>query len=184
MRARRGLLIGVAVLALAGAACSTKEKKITAADIAGTVVLETYRVNFGWNYELKGMYIDGDGGVWAYERHGTPWYPAGIKPGELSERDLLTKHKDARRIGTVDLPRLVEMAGLVPAAAKGRATRSHPAYEGGGSLDVAYTIDRRSRAYTEVILSGTGDLTATNSSGEARALEDYLREVEAQVGYR
>ena len=27
--------------------------------------------------------------------------------------------------------------------------------------------------YTEIILSGTGDLSATNDSGEARALEDY-----------
>ena len=30
----------------------------------------------------------------------------------------------------------------------------------------------------------TGDLAATNDSGESRALEDYLREVEQQVGYQ
>ena len=184
MRVQRGLLIGAAVLALAGAGCSTKQKKITAADIAGTVVLETYRVNLGWNYQLTGMYIDGDGGVWSYELHGTPWYPERIKPDELSERDLLTKHKNAQRIGTVDLPQLVEMARLVPGAAKGRITRSHPEYEGGGSLDVAYTLDRKTHTYKEIILSGSGDLTATNDSGESRALEDYLREVEQQVGYR
>jgi hypothetical protein len=184
MRARRWMLVVAVVLALTGAACSAKKKRISAADIAGTVVLETYRVNLGWNYEMKGMYIDGDGGVWAYEQHGTPWYPERLKPDELSERDLLTKHKGAQRIGTVDLPQLVEMARLIPGAAKGRITRSHPENEGSGSLAVAYMLDKPTHTYTEIILTGSGDRTATNGSGEARALIDYLHEVETQVGYQ
>jgi hypothetical protein len=176
--------LGVAMLALIEVGCSTAEKKITAADIAGTVVLETYRIDLGWNYRLAGMYIDGDGGVWSYELRGTPWYPERLKSGELSARDLLTKHKGATRIGTVDLQQLVEMARMIPGAAKGRITRAHPELEGNGSRDVAYTLDKARRTYKEVILSGTGDLTATNDSGEARALIDYLREVEQAVGYR
>jgi len=180
MRAMRVLLVGAAVV-LAG--CASTEKKLTAKDIAGAVVLETYSVDLGWNYQLKGMYIDGDGGVWAYEQHGTPWYKEKLKSYELSERDMLTKHKGARRIGTVDQDRLLEMAEQIPAAGRGRITRAHPELEGNGSLDVAFTLDRDSHTYTEIILSGTGDLAATNSSGEARALVDYLREVEAAVGY-
>ncbi|MFN8640712.1 MAG: hypothetical protein U0802_03275 [Candidatus Binatia bacterium] len=158
-------------------------RPVTAADIAGMVVLETYRVNLGWSYELKGMFIDGNGDVWAYEQHGTPWYPEKLKTGEVSERDLLTKHKGAQRIGTVDLPMLVEMANQIRGAAKGPVTRAHPEHEGSGSLDVAYILDKPTHTYTEVVLSGTGDLTATNGSGEARALLDYLREVEQTVGY-
>jgi len=180
MRAMRVLLVGAAVV-LAG--CASTEKKLTAKDIAGAVVLETYSVDLGWNYQLKGMYIDGDGGVWAYEQHGTPWYKEKLKSYELSERDMLTKHKGARRIGTVDQDRLLEMAEQIPAAGRGRITRAHPELEGNGSLDVAFTLDRDSHTYTEIILSGTGDLAATNSSGEARALVDYLREVAAAVGY-
>ena len=180
MRAMRVLLVGAAVV-LAG--CASTERKLTAKDIAGAVVLETYSVDLGWNYQLKGMYIDGDGGVWAYEQHGTPWYKEKLKSYELSERDMLTKHKGARRIGTVDQDRLLEMAEQIPAAGRGRITRAHPELEGNGSLDVAFTLDRDSHTYTEIILSGTGDLAATNSSGEARALVDYLREVEAAVGY-
>ena len=180
MRAMRVLLVGAAVV-LAG--CASTEKKLTAKDIAGAVVLETYSVDLGWNYQLKGMYIDGDGGVWAYEQHGTPWYKEKLKSYELSERDMLTKHKGARRIGTVDQDRLLEMAEQIPAAGRGRITRAHPELEGNGSLDVAFTLDRDSHTYTEIILSGTGDLAATNSSGEARALVDYLREVAEAVGY-
>ena len=183
MHGQRWLMI-VAALALVGGGCSTREKKITAADIAGTVVLETYRIDLGWNYRLAGMYIDGDGGVWSYELRGTPWYPDRLKGGEISERDLLTKHKNAQRIGTVDLEQLVEMARLIPAAAKGRITRAHPELEGDGSRDVAYMLDKSKPTYKEIVLSGAGDLTATNSSGESRALVDYLREVEQAVGYR
>jgi hypothetical protein len=181
----RSVIIGMALaVGVVAGACSTATKRITAADIADTVVLETYRTDLGWNYELKGMYIDGNGGVWAYQQRGTPWYPEKLKSGELSERDLLTKHKDAQRIGTVDLAVLVEMANRIPAAARGRITRSHPEHEGHSSLAVAYRLKRESRTYTEIILGGTGDLTATNDSGEAAALLDYLREVEQAVGYR
>ncbi len=183
MGAQRWMVVGGAVLALAAVGCSTAKKKITAADITGTVVLESYSVNLGWNYQLRGMFIDGDGGVWVYEQHGTPWYPARLTPDELGERDLLTKHKGAQRIGTVDLTQLVQMAGMVPGAGRGTITRAHPENEGHGTLDVAYTLDKKSHTYREIILSGTGDLSATNSSGEARALDDYLREVEQTVGY-
>lgn len=184
MRRRQWLVMGVVVMAVAAAACAAKKKRLTAADIASTVVLETYQVNLGWNYELKGMFIDGDGGVWAYEQHGTPWYPERLKADELSERDMLTKHKGARQIGTVDVQQLVQMARLISGAAKGRITRSHPENEGSGSLEVAYQLDKLTHTYKQIILAGTGDLMATNSSGEARALIDYLHEVEAQVGYR
>lgn len=184
MRRRRWVQVSAVIVALAAAACAEKKKPITAADISSTVVLETYRVNLGWNYELKGMFIDGDGGVWAYEQHGTPWYPERLKADELSERDMLTKHKGAQQIGTVDVQELVSMARLVPGAAKGRITRAHPENQGSGSVQVAYQLDKLSHTYKEIILSGTGDLMATNSSGEARALLDYLHEVEVQVGYR
>lgn len=177
-------VVGGVALALALVACTSREKqRLTAADIADTVVLETYRVNLGWQYELKGMYIDGNGGVWAYAQHGTPWYPEKLKTGEVSERDLLTKHKGAQRIGTVDLGLLVQMAEQIPGAQKGRVTRAHPELEGSGWLDVAYTLDRHSRTYTEVVLAGGGDLTAANDSGEAQSLLDYLREVQQAVGY-
>ena len=184
MRAQRKMIVVGVVLGLLAAACSTKDPKITAADIAGTVVLETYRVDLGWNYQLKGMYIDGNGDVWAYELHGTPWYPEKLKTGEVSERDLLTKHKNATRIGTVDLDLQVQMARQIKGAGRGPITRAHPENEGHGSVDVAYTLDRKTRTYTEIVLSGTGDLTATNGSGEARSLIDYLREVEQAVGYQ
>ncbi len=175
--------VGIALAVVMAAGCASREpQRIEAKDIAGTVVLETYTVDLRWGYKLSGLYIDGDGAVWTYEHRGTPWYPERLKSGELSERDMLTKHKGARQIGTVDVPRLVEMARLIPGAARGRITRS---YEGGddgsGTLDVAYTLDRERRLYTEVVLAGSSDLLATNASPEARALRAYLREVAAAL---
>lgn len=175
--------VGVALALVVVAGCASRERRIEAKDIAGTVVLETYTVDLRWGYKLSGLYIDGDGAVWTYEHRGTPWYPERLTTGEVSERDLLTKHKGARQIGTVDVQRLVEMARMIPAAAGGHITR---AYEGGdegsGTRDVAYTHDRERRMYTEVVLAGSGDLLATNASPEARALRNYLREVGAALG--
>jgi len=182
MRMRRLALALLCTLA----ACSTKDDpKITAADITGTVVLESYTLQLGWDYRLSGIYIDGDGIVWTYEHNGTPWYPEKLKRGELSERDMVTKHKGARQIGTVDTRTLLDNARLIAAASRGHITRAHDDGTGdtGGTLEVAYRLDTTKRVYKEVILSGSGDRTATNASGEARALLDYLREVQTAVGY-
>lgn len=179
----RGMVL---VLALALAACSTRDdERLTAGDIAGAVVLETYTVQLGWDYRLSGMYIDGDGVVWAYEHHGTPWYPEKLKPGELSERDMVTKHKGARQIGSVDMRTLLDMAQLIAGAGRGRIIRAHVDATGdtGGTVEVAYELDRDRRVYKEITLAGSGDRAATNSSGEARALLDWLRQVQTAVGY-
>lgn len=180
---RIGWLLLAAMLA---GGCSTKkeEKPLTLADIAGTVVLESYSTNFTWGYELKGMYIDGMGIVWAYEHHGTPWYPEKLKPGQLSERDMLTKHRDATQIGTVDRQQLLDMARLIAAASRGPVVRGQAATEGRGRLDVAYQFNSEKRLYSEVVLAGTGAQVATNANGQAVALLNYLREVEASVGYK
>ncbi len=179
----RGLALAL-LFTLAGCG-AMDDPKITADDIAGTVVLERYTLQLGWDYRLSGMYIDGDGIVWAYEHHGTPWYPEKLKLGELSERDMVTKHKGARQVGTVDTRTLLDNARLIPAASRGHITRTHADGTGdsGGTLEVAYQLDPTKRLYKEVVLSGSGDRTATNASGEARALLDYLREVERSVGY-
>jgi len=55
-----------------------------------------------------------------------------------------------------------------------------------GALNQTDEEDRRNAVGVRLQVSrslGTGDLSATNDSGEARALEDYLREVAAAVGY-
>jgi hypothetical protein len=140
----------------------------------------------GWDYQLHGMYIDGDGKVWSYEQHGTPWYPEKMKKGELTERDMLAKHKNAKQIGTVDPKLLVDMAQLIQAAAKGSIVRAAGSGEGesSGTLETAYELDRETKKYTEVILSGTGEKKATNSSESAKMLVDYLHQVQNLVGYR
>ncbi|MEO8605207.1 MAG: hypothetical protein ABI629_21745 [bacterium] len=181
----RRMLLGILVLLLA--ACTAhEEKKLTREDIAGAVVLESTTMQMGWDYQLRGMYIDGDGKVWAYEQHGTPWYPEKLKPGELSERDMLAKHKGARQIGEVDPRVLIDMAQMISAAAKGpivRATGIGEA-ESSGTLEVAYHLDRTYKTYTEIILAGSGDKGATNNSESAKLLLDYLHQVQSLVGYR
>ena len=115
----------LALLLLGCAACSTKDAdKLLEREVTGKVLLESYTVEMTWGYKLSGLYVDGDGSVWAYEHTGTPWYPEKLKPGELSERDMLTKHKNAHQIGTVDRKLLLDMAQMIKPAARGKVTRA------------------------------------------------------------
>lgn len=176
----------VMAVAMGSAGCGAKDpqRPVSAADLRGAVVLETTTWSYEFNYVMRGMYIDGDGNVWAYEQRGTPWYPDHLKAGELSERDMLAKHEGARRIGTVDPALLLDMAQLIPRAAKGPITRAATSGDASGTLEVAYRLDRDSKRYTEIILSGSGARTATNDSQAAAALRDYLRQVQGLVGYQ
>jgi hypothetical protein len=179
----RRMVIAALALVLAGAGCSTMEP-VTAADIKNAVVLEQTTWDLGWNYSMHGMYIMGDGTVWSYEQHGAPWYPEKLKAGEMHERDMLAKHKGARQIGTVDPSLLLDMAQLIPQADKGPITKAAGSAEGGGTLRVAYHLDRDKKIYREIILEGTGDKSATNDSSAAETLLSYLQNVQQAVGYR
>jgi len=168
----------LALALLACAACSSKNDRLLEHEVTGKVLLESYTVEMTWGYKLSGIYIDGDGGVWAYEQTGTPWYPEKLTPGELSERDMLTKHKNRHRIGTVDRKQLLDMAQMIKPAARGKVTHAASSYAGSGSVDVAYLFDPETERYHEIILAGEGDRIATNSAPEAQVLLDYLRNVE------
>lgn len=172
-------------LALLGCmACSTKsdaDKRLDR-EVTGQVLFESYEVDMTWGYKLSGLYIDADGTVWAYEQSGTPWYAERLQPGELSERDLLTKHKDPHQIGTVDRARLHDMAQMIKPASRGTVAHAAGSNAGDGALDVAYLFDPETSTYHEIILAGHGNRVASNSAPETRVLLDYLGEVKRIVG--
>lgn len=149
-------------------------------EVVGDVVLESYSIDLTWGYKLSGMYISADGKVWSYERI-TPWYPERIKAGELSRRDMLTKHEGAKQIGTVDPTHLHDVAAMIKPAARGPITKAGDVGAGSGSVELAYLYDPDARLYHEVILAGGGERVASNSAPEAQLLLDYLREVKGLV---
>lgn len=170
------------LLAVVLAACSMHDNEpLTAHDIAGRVVLESYEVDLTWGYKLQGIYIEGDGTVWSYQYEGPPWYSEKLKLGEISDRDMLNKHKNAKQVGKVDRRQLLDMAQMIKPASQGKITRQHMLEEGSGTMEVAYLHDDKT-TYKEVILSGTGGRAASNSSAAARTLIDYLNDVKAEVG--
>lgn len=170
----------IALLLLAGAGCSTTTDRLLDDEVTGEILLESYTVEMTWGYRLSGMYIRADGTVWSYEHTATPWYPDKIRLGELSARDMLTKHKGARQIGTVDPTLLRDMAVMITPAARGKVTRPGTT-AGGGTLEVAYLYNPKLSTYREIVLAGQGDRVASNNAPEARILVDYLREVQKLV---
>jgi len=178
VRMRMGRALTIVGL-LAVAACSMSETdRLIDRETTGDVLLESYSIDQTWGYKLSGMYINADGTVWEYEQTGTPWYPEKLKPGELYERDMLTKHKNARQIGTVDVTLLDDIAKMIKPAARGKMTRAHGSSWGDGSYEVAYLFDPDASTYREIILAGQGAQPASNSAPEARLLLQYLRDVQ------
>lgn len=169
----------VALLAAVG--CSTTRERLLDDEVTGDVLLESSSVEMTWGYQLSGMYIKADGTVWSYELTGTPWYPDKLKPGELSAHDMLTKHKGARQIGTVDPKLLHDMAAMIKPAARGKVTRPGIT-DGGGTLEVAYLYNPKQSTYREIVLAGQGDRVASNSAPQAQMLLDYLRDVQRLMG--
>jgi hypothetical protein len=168
----------IALLLLCAAGCSSKkDEPLSDSDIAGTVVFETYEIDLRWDYSLRGTYIDGDGLVWSYDRTGAPWYPEKLKKGVFTAKDMLSKHKNAVQIGTVDRALLLDMAQMIQPASRGKIVKVAGQGDGAGTVEVAYIYDKSEATYTEVILAGSGDRAATNSASEARMLLDYMREV-------
>jgi hypothetical protein len=177
----RRVWIALVVLGCTGCSMKSEADKLLDHEVTGTVLLESYAVDMTWGYKLSGMYIESDGTVWAYEQTGTPWYPEKLQAGELSERDMLTKHKDPHQIGTVDRKLLHDMAQMIKPASRGNVTRAAGSSAGNGSLEVAYLFDPESSTYREIILAGQGNRVAANSAAEAQVLLDYLHEVKRLV---
>jgi len=180
---RRLMWMGMVLAVFGSAACSSIQggDHLLDREITGEVLFESYSIDQTWTYKLSGMYIAADGTVWEYERVGTPWYPEKLKPGELYERDMLSKHKDAQQIGTVDRTLLRQMADMIKPAARGHVARSTGSAYGNGALDVAYLLDPTSSTYHEIILAGYGERAASNDAPEARMLLDYLHDVQRLV---
>lgn len=177
----RGVVAVVVLLALAGCSSTSELDRLIDREVTGKILLESYTIEMTFGYKLSGMYIQSDGTVWKYEHTGTPWYPDKLRPGELSARDMLTKHKGARQIGTVDTKLLHDMSEMIKPAARGKVVRPVGSGDSGGSLDVAYLYNPGTSVYREIILAGQGDRVASNSAPEAQMLVDYLREVQALV---
>jgi hypothetical protein len=176
----------IAALLLLVGGCSAKGDAANDLDrnvdkeVVGEVILESYALDLTFGYKLSGMYITSDGKVWSYERTAV-WYPERLKTGQLSRRDMLTKHEGATQIGTVDPSHLHDVAAMIKPAAHGPVTKAGDVGAGGGGVDLAYLYDPEARVYYEVILAGRGDRVASNSAPEAQLLLDYLHEVKGLV---
>jgi hypothetical protein len=106
-----------------------------------------------------------------------------MRGGVIGEDDLLRKIADAERIGSVSPRVLAEQIELIPAAQEAKTIRDWQSYERGGALDLVYTYEPVRKNYKQVILKGTGDWTARNTSRESRMLLAWLNEVKKKVGY-
>lgn len=176
--------VGLWAVGLALAISGCAEFALPGADpmASGRILFDCFRVDMEWGYRLDGIYIDSDGTVWRYDRS-EPWFPSEQLPTVVSERDLLQKYQNAKRVGTIDAATLTRMVALIEPAGSGRVIRETTPYERSGNLDAAYRFDTRQRRYDLVFLNGGGAWVARNFSPEAAELQIWLDSVKKSVGF-
>ena len=144
----------------------------------GDIIFDCHYVNFAWGYRLEGFYIDHNGNLYKYNRHGNPWLPDSVRKGDAyyPETDLLDKFQNKKLIGTIERTILEEKINLISEAARGTITRKQRGNDMGGRGCVAYYFDNNKKTYKEINLGSTGDFDEENSSDRAKELLIWLKQ--------
>jgi len=135
---------------------------------------EMTHANYAWVKQLRGVYIDRQGDVYAYDHSHAMWEPA--DPDAYTAEELLQKFDSQKdHIGTVDAATLRRMTALIDAAAQGRLSEPvNECADAGITAYLAYQFDRNSGKYLPVVLYQAGDWAQKNLSDEAATLSEWL----------
>jgi hypothetical protein len=139
-------------------------------------LFEYSNINFAWGFKMSGIYIDGKGDVYKYDRQ-SPWKPSG--KASYLEADLREKYAhDKARIGTVSQSKLHEMYRLIKHAGDGQISEPvHRCADFGTGTYTAYIYNKEGMSYTPVLLYQFGDVARKNTSEEAKKLYEWLFKV-------
>jgi hypothetical protein len=132
---------------------------------------QTY-MNFAWGFQSSGLYIDADGGVYAF----TPQRGKGNEPETLSEEELTARYATGRRLlRTLPAAQVAEMAALIPQTAKGPySPRKQEGADMGGKVTSCYVFEATSQRYRPIMLTTTGDWSNRNLSPAAARLANWV----------
>lgn len=136
--------------------------------------------NFAWSYQHRGVYVDGDGGVFAF-RHGRGDHGLlEVHADSLTREALLARFAPGRvRVGEVAAEEMAARYAQVLQAREGRlSVRRHRGADMGATVRRCFVPDAGG-VYREVFLRETGDWERENTApaavGVARWLDSLAR---------
>jgi hypothetical protein len=168
------------ILAVLALGCSPgSDGNGTPESIEQEYLFEVRYVNFAWGPVYRGIVIDRQGNVYAYDLGDRA--PKFQEPadGIYSKQVLDDKFSAGRKyLQTIDPDALAKMYAKIEPASRGKL--SAPVSKGadmGMESYVAFLYDSGTGSYQEVVLYESGDWTRKNSSREANTLKDWLMEI-------
>ena len=136
-------------------------------------LFEISTVNYAWGREIRGLYVDSQGGVYEYNRSDADWQPA--DKDAYSEAELSDKFHKKQPKQTVEAATLARMQKLIEPASAGKLTPpAGRCFDAGVTRYLAYSYDQRSQRYKPVLLYQAGDIAQKNLSESARTLYEWL----------
>lgn len=131
--------------------------------------------NFAWSYQHRGVYVDGDGGVFAF-RHGRGDHELlEVDADSLTREALLARFAPGRvRVGEVAPAELAERYAQVLEAREGTlSARRRRGADMGATLRRCFVPDAGG-VYREVLLRESGDFERENTAPEAVGVSRWL----------
>ena len=147
----------------------------TAGPIVQRFLCERSYMNHAYGYRHSGIFVDRDGSIYEFRvEHTIPPQPR--RTPDLTEAEMDDKYgTERRRIGTVPAVELRAMYQLIPAAARGRFSRTvSGGADRGGVVSSCYVFDTVTKRYREIELTVAGDWEYHNLAPEARTLATWL----------
>ena len=177
----RLLLIPATLLVLVGG-CRAAQAGTVAAVQQPRMYCERSHTNQAWSYHHQGIYVDPDGGVFAFEHAPGDQALLRVPADSMMERALLARYAPGRRqVGTVPAAELAQRHAQAAEARTGTLSeRTSRGADMGDTVNRCWLPDAGG-VYREVVLRHRGDWEFENRSPAAAQLSRWLDSLALRV---
>jgi len=143
-------------------------------DIDQAYLFEVEYVNHAWGLAWRGLVIDRNGNINAYDHGHEIWQPPNSDSYTESELDSKYEH-GSRQIGQVDEATIKQQFSRIASVDGQLSAPQYPCADAGGLTYRAFLYEAATGLYRPLLLRQEGDKTQENTSDAAEELAGWLR---------
>jgi hypothetical protein len=143
-------------------------------DIEQTYLFEVEYVNFAWGLAWRGLVIDREGNINAYDHGHEVWDLAANDSFTGAELEDKYGH-GARYVGRIDESTIVQQYSKIAAVSEQLSAPQYPCADAGAFTYRAFQYIPTTSRYRPVLMRQEGDVVLENASGAAEELAGWLR---------
>jgi hypothetical protein len=145
-------------------------------DIEQIYLFEVEHVNFAWGLTWRGLVIDREGNITAYDHSQEAWTLA--DSSSYTQAELADKYEHGSRyVGRIDEATIVQQFSRIAGVSDRLSEPQYPCRDAGGFTYRAFRYEPTTGRYGPLLLRQEGDVVQENESGAAEELASWLRNV-------